>query len=158
MLTSVTQESLVRLSQAFCVTSDRTPMRSNQERHGIRVPHVAWSYSGKRGLYHGVTSLSGPRMVPCSNGAVAGHAIGDSTGVTLLLCHGSGSGQIDLALDLLASPTSSVNSARAEVAVLAGVANKGSNPIVTEESCKLAVGESLSQVTAKVSQAPFGIL
>ena len=57
------------------------------------------------------------------------------------------SGHVDLALDLLPGPASSLNSPLAVLPSCPGLADQGSDPLAAEEGCKLAVGECISKVT-----------
>lgn len=63
------------------------------------------------------------------------------------LRHGSCSRQVDLALDLLSSPTGGIDGARTVLPVRPRFPNQRSNPVLPEVSSKLAIGESLSKVT-----------
>ena len=62
---------------------------------------------------------------------------------------GHASAHVDLALDLLTSPASSLDGSRAVLASCAGLTNEGGDPVVAEVSGKLTVGESIGKITVK---------
>lgn len=67
----------------------------------------------------------------------------------LALDLGHASAHIDLALDLLTGPASSLDGPRAVLASCASLANEGGDPVVAEVSGKLAVGESIGKIAVK---------
>lgn len=69
--------------------------------------------------------------------------------IGITLRHGSCSSQVDLTLDLLASPASSVNCTRAILPAGSCLSDQGGDPVVAEVSSKLAVGEGIGQITGR---------
>lgn len=65
--------------------------------------------------------------------------------------HGGSSRQVDLTLDLLPRPTSSVDSPRPICRGVPDLAHKGRDPVIAEVSSELAIREGIRHITKKLA-------
>lgn len=67
--------------------------------------------------------------------------------VGMILRHGSSRGQVNLALDLFSSPSSSVNCTRAILPAGPCLPHQSGDPVIAEVRSKVAIREGIRQVT-----------